>query len=526
VECKLLFVTTLTKKGVVVILQNTKNQTAGFSLMQLLGGTKDLDNSATFAQLLSQLGLNSKELGDENISFLEQLGEKSVTKEAFLEGPGLDLKHLKSDDLDALLASLNTNKSKKSEIKDEILQLLQGDDAFVEDDLHVMNPKLIETVPQLDLKAIIADAKTYLKDKIGELAKAKGIEIDLQTLPKTLKSLSLVAEKIGVQLDKVTLETIQAKGAVVDTTQKQTSILQTQSRPQEHTTQEFVRARTEQTTNTSTTVVKETQELVKSEPLKALLTVPVVDKKAVHKKEPRVELASDTQVIPKSAPKPELHTAPSPTTPQLADSDELVQVAPKLESTSNPSDASADSDTDSMTKLSSLLYGDAHSTDKTVEVDGDGETVSITKSDSKGLELELKVKEAKQMVVKLSADIKEAVENYKPPFTRIKLQLNPVKLGEVDVTMIQRGNNVHINISSNNSAVAILAQNSVELKTQLANNGLSNATMQFNTSGGEQQRQSQHQQNMMDQYEKYAKFDNEENFETLTAMELIIPRYV
>jgi flagellar hook-length control protein FliK len=142
------------------------------------------------------------------------------------------------------------------------------------------------------------------------------------------------------------------------------------------------------------------------------------------------------------------------------------------------------------------------------------------------LELELKVKEAKQMVVKLSADIKEAVENYKPPFTRIKLQLNPVKLGEVDVTMIQRGNNVHINISSNNSAVAILAQNSVELKTQLANNGLSNATMQFNTSGGEQQRQSQHQQNMMDQYEKYAKFDSEENFETLTAMELIIPRYV
>jgi flagellar hook-length control protein FliK len=142
------------------------------------------------------------------------------------------------------------------------------------------------------------------------------------------------------------------------------------------------------------------------------------------------------------------------------------------------------------------------------------------------LELELKVKEAKQMVVKLSADIKEAVENYKPPFTRIKLQLNPVKLGEVDVTMIQRGNNVHINISSNNSAVVILAQNSVELKTQLANNGLSNATMQFNTSGGEQQRQSQHQQNMMDQYEKYAKFDNEENFETLTAMELIIPRYV
>jgi flagellar hook-length control protein FliK len=48
------------------------------------------------------------------------------------------------------------------------------------------------------------------------------------------------------------------------------------------------------------------------------------------------------------------------------------------------------------------------------------------------------------------------------------MKLNPEKLGEVEVTLVQRGNNVHVNIqSSNANSVAFLAHNATELKAQL-----------------------------------------------------------
>ena len=51
----------------------------------------------------------------------------------------------------------------------------------------------------------------------------------------------------------------------------------------------------------------------------------------------------------------------------------------------------------------------------------------------------MKLNEAKQMIKYLAPDVKSAIEDYKSPFTRVKLQLNPQKLGEVDLTIVQRG---------------------------------------------------------------------------------------
>ena len=129
------------------------------------------------------------------------------------------------------------------------------------------------------------------------------------------------------------------------------------------------------------------------------------------------------------------------------------------------------------------------------------------------------------MVRHFAADIKEAVQNYKPPFTRIKIQLNPVKLGEVDVTMVQRGNNVHINISSNTTAITTLAQNASELRTQLSQNGMGNTTMNF-SSNAEQQQHQHHQQQRQHMAELYEQFENSESFDLLDQLEIIVPRYV
>ena len=142
---------------------------------------------------------------------------------------------------------------------------------------------------------------------------------------------------------------------------------------------------------------------------------------------------------------------------------------------------------------------------------------------------EVKIHEAKQMVKYLCHDVKNAIEDYKSPFSRIKVQLNPQKLGEVDLTIVQRGKNLHINLSSNNTAINTLAMNANDLKMQLNNNGINNASLNFNNnsqggeftnSGQQQQQQRQHAQN------EYNYIEHEEkNEEILNSLEIVVPNY-
>ena len=148
------------------------------------------------------------------------------------------------------------------------------------------------------------------------------------------------------------------------------------------------------------------------------------------------------------------------------------------------------------------------------------------KSDS----FEVKLNEAKQMVKYISQDVKTAIEDYKSPFTRVKVQLNPQKLGEVDLTIVQRGKNLHVNISSNNTAINTLSMNANELRTQLSNNGINNATLNFNSGSENGSSNNEHQQNRHNEQnradEEYNYFNNEEqNEEVLSSLEIVIPSY-
>jgi len=108
------------------------------------------------------------------------------------------------------------------------------------------------------------------------------------------------------------------------------------------------------------------------------------------------------------------------------------------------------------------------------------------------------------------------------------MKLNPEKLGEVEVTLVQRGNNVHVNIqSSNANSVAFLAHNATELKAQLASQGIPNATMNF-MSGGENQQQNSNpqQQQQHNRFQSYQSLlELESNEEQLSALEIILPHY-
>ncbi len=174
--------------------------------------------------------------------------------------------------------------------------------------------------------------------------------------------------------------------------------------------------------------------------------------------------------------------------------------------------------------LESLLQTDKTDDTQLSKLDG----LSTNKADS----FEVKVNESKQMIRYLSSDVKTAIDDYKSPFTRIKLQLNPQKLGDVEVTMVQRGSDLHVSIGSNSAAINTLAMNINELRVQLSNSGINNATLNFNnttqngdTGSGGQSGNNQHEQQRA--HKEYNYFDNqkESNEEIVSSLEIVVPNY-
>ncbi len=118
-------------------------------------------------------------------------------------------------------------------------------------------------------------------------------------------------------------------------------------------------------------------------------------------------------------------------------------------------------------------------------------------------------------------EFKEKVEAYKPPMMKVNMQLSPKNLGDVDVTLITRGNNLQVNINATSqNTMALFIQNQAEFKNSLVNMGFSDLQMNFSDKRGEER--NQHQQQKEDQNSDY--HDSLENEEE--GINMILPHYV
>lgn len=97
----------------------------------------------------------------------------------------------------------------------------------------------------------------------------------------------------------------------------------------------------------------------------------------------------------------------------------------------------------------------------------------------------------KETLQHFSQDLKEAIDQYKAPITKLSITLNPNNLGEVEVTLVQRGNNLHINFNSNTNAMNLFIQNQAEFKNSLVNMGFTGLEMNFSDQGKREQNQNQ-----------------------------------
>lgn len=128
----------------------------------------------------------------------------------------------------------------------------------------------------------------------------------------------------------------------------------------------------------------------------------------------------------------------------------------------------------------------------------------------------------RQVFDNFSTQLQEKISEYKPPITRFHLTLNPGNLGEVEITLINRGSNLHINFNSNNQTMQLFMQHQAEFRASLVNMGFSELSMNFNDNSNKEQSQGQN---------KRAKFTGEDGELVETAqseesiLEVVLPKY-
>lgn len=128
----------------------------------------------------------------------------------------------------------------------------------------------------------------------------------------------------------------------------------------------------------------------------------------------------------------------------------------------------------------------------------------------------------KETLSQFATDLKEKIEAYKPPIMKVELALSPKNLGDVDVTLLTRGNNLHVNISSTTSTMSLFTQNQNDVKSALINMGFTNLEMNFS----DQRNSEQSQQNQKQSGGNLEKRTTESNEEETAQLEIVIPQYV
>lgn len=147
-----------------------------------------------------------------NFSFSELLKGASKKDDKVVQNGSLVLSL--SDEKDIKTSSKSSSKS------DTLLSLLKGskdsENLVVEQTKEPLelNPKITDTMTSKEVKALISDAKQYLKSKILESDGYKQSQI--KELPKTLRGLATMAKNFGIDVSKLSLEEVKINTPSLD----------------------------------------------------------------------------------------------------------------------------------------------------------------------------------------------------------------------------------------------------------------------------------------------------------------------
>lgn len=105
--------------------------------------------------------------------------------------------------------------------------------------------------------------------------------------------------------------------------------------------------------------------------------------------------------------------------------------------------------------------------------------IANAESTPKTEQLGSKLFDARETMRHFAHNLRSEIQNYKPPLTKITLELQPANLGSVEVSIISQGKNIQIQLNAPQNTLNLFIQNQSDLRTALSQIGYDNVAMSF-----------------------------------------------
>ncbi|MDY4154704.1 flagellar hook-length control protein FliK [Campylobacter sp.] len=240
------------------------------------------------------------------------------------------------------------------------------------------------------------------------------------------------------------------------------------------------------------------------------------------------------KISEKSTKEPKIAPSPLPSAPKVAKSEVNELKAFDIQNYLNSISKKAASETTAPSTAGTLANIQSEPSGESHPSFGDAIENRLSDNNFKDMIAALKMQDKiisrdiqQNSVRSFAAQMVEKISEFKPPVTRVNLQLHPAELGEVNITMIARANNLHVNVTSANATMALFLQNQAEFKANLVNMGFSDIQMSFS----DHKEGSNTQQNANKAKKSYESDEdgvmiNEFEGSSESTLEIVLPRYI
>ena len=425
----------------------------------------------------------------------------SLLKEAKNPKELLKSLNIKISDLEKIIKKLPKNEQK--EIKDILKNLKSNEDSSpLKQDINIINPLQQPTKEPVQIKEIKKDIKDepkiveFIKKEITAKIKSKEIILSKAKINefkqiKTLKELINFSNKNGLNIQKIIYskeienKTNFSQKPIKEPPAKIVINNEIKNKPQLKTNKKF-QLKTDNKNN-------KTQ---KKEILTNIINTNVQEKKYITKPlNKEVKAKADTRKVLQTKShktiinkllKQSNHQQKINETPKNNEKEIIKSYISQL--LNNTPSTNIEKNIDIQQNFSQEV--------KTKEIKNESSNHQIELNTTPQIIKELKqnITKAKQSLKHFANNLKEAIQEYKPPIHKLSIELNPKELGKVEVTLLHRGDNLQIQINSQPSTINFFNTHQNELKNILANLGYSEVNMSFNSNQQHQQKQ-QYKQN-------------------------------
>ncbi|WP_281192571.1 flagellar hook-length control protein FliK, partial [Helicobacter suis] len=114
---------------------------------------------------------------------------------------------------------------------------------------------------------------------------------------------------------------------------------------------------------------------------------------------------------------------------------------------------------------------------KTSSIETPNHSVHNTKVESQP---SLQAPQIKETLKNFATILRQELLDFKPPITKLSIELNPDNLGKVEVVIQQVGKNIQVSVASSPPVSALLATHQSELRQNLAQMGFNDVDLRFN----------------------------------------------